>query len=73
MGKDLMNPKFGPRYMKYSDEVTINGNTGGIYTGELSVTTNRPHGRGIHMKGDTIHIGYFKNGSTADSENMIKL
>ncbi len=61
MGKDLMNPDFGPRYVKYSDNHNEHG-FGQYYIGEWSTETNKPQGRGIHINSNWIHIGYSHNG-----------
>jgi hypothetical protein len=63
MGKDLMNPNWGRRYFKYSDKKQEHGfKLGDLYIGEWSTTTNKPHGRGIHIDSYGLSIGYFNNG-----------
>ncbi len=65
MGKDLINPEWGPRYFKYSaieeDQYFTKGD---YYIGEWSTATNEPHGRGIQIdnKFNCIRIGYINNG-----------
>ncbi len=51
MGKDLMNPKLGSRYFKYSDNRKEHGFLGSdyYYIGEWSTNTKKPHGRGISI------------------------
>ena len=35
------------------------------YFGEWSRTTDKPHGRGIWFGGNSVRVGYFKNGEIA--------
>ncbi len=63
MGKDLMNGNFGPRYVKYSDNRAEHGLWDDVtYIGEWSTKTNLPHGRGITINIDGMHIGDWNNG-----------
>ncbi len=62
MSYDIESLKFGPRYLKYSDNYEEHGfgyrNT---YIGEWSSETNKPHGRGIIIDNNSIYISYFNN------------
>ncbi len=52
MGNDLRNPKWGPRYFKYSDDYDeICLSITDYYIGEWSTATNKLHGRGICIDG----------------------
>ena len=68
IGSDLLNPKFGPRYMKYSGNQQEHGWTDDDrYFGEWSLATQKPHGRGIRIyKDGAIRIGHWDNGVYAD-------
>ncbi len=59
MGKDLTNPEFGPRYVKYSANFLEHCLRLGFYVGEWSSVTNKPHGKGINISPTFINFGYF--------------
>ncbi len=67
-----MNPKFGPRYMKYSD-VQNKYFPGEMDFGEWSFETNKLHGRGIQIRAGKIFIGYFNNGREAATGKYISI
>lgn len=69
MGTDLENQIMGSRTVQYLNGFTQNGSTKGQYFGEVSVQTEKPHGRGIMLYDNGyLHINYWQNGDYADGK-----
>jgi hypothetical protein len=66
-GKSSDDSEYGERYVKRKEKMTIKGMSGkGLYFGEWSAKTHKPHGIGLFFLNHKIVMQHFKNGAEAD-------
>ena len=69
IGCNLSSPHFGARYCKVSDSVHIPYYGSGVYFGEFSCTSHKPHGRGVFVSKDGwIFLNFFEEGVDIDGK-----